>query len=426
MKSLILTVKKIGFLKALAGGAVIALPVLIFIVKKIYDLIYLKKPALLATDLAYEEYEWVGNEKDKYLRRRLAKRKIKIKRTKNTVEILRFNPNLNSQNIQSIVPTIERVFKRKVIEVEFKNFGVFKHKEKIVFVFEHFKKLITEDDLKEKLEPGSYWQGQGSSGKNLINDRKRPFVLVAGGQGSGKSVAVGSYIISLSGSFTGNGRRQPKIVLVSGQKQSEFVPLIQRLSKTGEVVSFNANSLEEIKALNQLLKDHLDKCGRFFEIIKQENLIVRHWFDIEHPKKPEPVVFLYDEAPEYLGEQIKVKISKDSSPEEIELHSINQEKTKLGFYIDRCFKILRETGTFVFIASQTANASDLEAISFTNLRTNVLLGRGIIKAVFNLYGIPPEYQDQKLGEGMFVFASGGNCGVVKTPFLTAPENGSKK
>lgn len=104
MKSLILTVEKIGFFKALVGGAVIALPIFLFIAKKIYDLIYLKKSALLATDLAYEEYEWVENNKDKYLRRRLAKRKIKIKRTKTTVEILKFNPNLNSQNIQSLVP----------------------------------------------------------------------------------------------------------------------------------------------------------------------------------------------------------------------------------------------------------------------------------------------------------------------------------
>jgi hypothetical protein len=426
MKSLILTVEKLGFFKALVGGAILALPIFLFIAKKIYDLIYLKKSALLATDLAYEEYEWVENNKDKYLRRRLAKRKIKIKRTKTTVEILKFNPNLNSQNIQSLVPTIERIFKRKVIEVEFKNYGLFKHKEKIVFVFEHFKKLITKEDLKEKLEIGSYWLGQGSNGQNLINDRKRPFIFVVGGQGSGKSVAVGSYIISLVSSFTNNGKPQPKIIMVSGQKQSEFVPLIQRFSKTGEVLTFNANSLEEIKALNQILKDHLDKCGKFFEVIKNENLIVRHWFDIEHPEKPEPVIFLFDEAPEYLGEQIKVKISKDSSPEEIELHSINLEKNKLGFYIDRCFKILRETATYIFIASQTGNSSDLEAISFTNLRTNVLLGRGIIKAVFSLYGIPPEYQDQKLGEGMFVFASGGNVGVLKTPFLTADDNGGKK
>jgi hypothetical protein len=98
MESLILTVKKIGFLKALAGGAVIALPVFFFIAKKFYDLIYLKKSALLATDLAYEEYEWVGNEKDKYLRRRLAKRKIKIRRKRDRIEVLKFNTILYDQN----------------------------------------------------------------------------------------------------------------------------------------------------------------------------------------------------------------------------------------------------------------------------------------------------------------------------------------
>lgn len=421
MESLILTVKKIGFLKALGAGLVIALPLFFLIAKKIYELLYLKKKALLATDLAYEEYEFIENSKDKYLRRKLAKRKIKIKRTKDTTEILLFNPNLNSQNIQSHIPTIERIFKRKVISVEFKKYGLFKHKEKIVFTFEHFKKLITQKDFKENLSVGSYWKGQSSTGKNLINDKKAPFMFIVGGQGSGKSVAGGSFIISLISSYTQNRKPQPKLVLVSGQKQSEFVPLIQRFSKTGEVLSFNANSLEEIKQLNELLKNHLDQCGKFFEIIKNEQLIVRHWGDIEHPEKPDPIILVFDEAPEYLGEQVKIKLTKESSPEEIELHSINQEKLKLGFYIDRCFRILRETSTHIFILSQTGNASDFEAISFTNLRGNVLLGRGIIKTVFSLYGIPAELQEQKLGEGMFVYACNGENGVLKTPFLTLEE-----
>lgn len=421
MESLILAVKKIGFLKALGGGLVVTLPLFIFIAKKLYGLLYLKKKALLATDLAFEEYEWVENSKDKYLRRKLAKRKIKLKRTKNTIEILKFNPNLNSQNIQSHIPTIERIFKRKVIEIEFKNFGLFKHKEKIVFTFEHFKKMISQKDFKENLPVGSYWKGQNSTGKNLINDKKAPFLFIVGGQGSGKSVAGGSFIISLTSSYTQNGKPQPKLVLVSGDKQSEFVPLIQRFSKTGEVLSFNANSLGEIKALNELLKNHLDKCGRFFEIIKRDQLIARHWGDIQHPEKPDPIILVFDEAPEYLGEQVKVKLTKDSTPEEIELHSINQEKLKLGFYIDRCLRTLRETSTHIFILSQTGNSSDFEAISFTNLRGNVILGRGIIKAVFSLYGIPAERQEQRLGEGMFVYACNGEIGVLKTPFLTLEE-----
>ncbi len=426
MKSLILAIKKIGFLKALAGGAIIALPVFLYVAKKIYDRVYLKKRALLATDLAFEEYEWVENERDKFLKRKLAKRSIKIKRRKNYIEILKFNPNLNAQNISSHIPTIERIFKRKVIAVEFKNYGLFKHKEKIIFVFEHFKKLITEKDFKENLEAGSYWKGQDPSGANLINSRKSPFCLLVGGQGSGKSVAGSSFIISLIGSFTRNNRPQPKLILVSSQKQSEFVPLIQTFSKTGDVLTFNANSLEEIKKLNELLKDHLDSCGKFFETIKQEGLVVRHWFDVEHKDKPEPKIFLLDEAPEYLGEQMKIKITKDSSPEEIELHSINQEKAKLCYYIDRSFRILRETGTFIFILSQSANASDLEGISFANLRGNVLLGRGIIKQVFSLYGIPAELQEQKLGEGMFVYATNGEIGVLKTPFLSLDQKGDKK
>lgn len=424
MKSFILQVEQLGFQEALAGGVVLTLPVFIYVGKNLYDIIYLKKPALLATDLAFEEYEWVENTKDKYLKRKLAKRSIKIKRRKNHIEILKFNPNLNAQNISNHIPTIERIFKRKVIAVEFRNYGLFKHKEKIIFIFEHFKKVITKEHFKEKLEAGSYWKGQDPTGKNLINSRKSPFIFIAGGQGSGKSVAGSSFIISLISSFTKNNLPQPKLVMVSSQKQSEFVPLMQRFAKTGEVLSFNANNLIEIKALNELLKNHLDKCGKFFETIKQEGLVVRHWFDIQHKDKPEPIIFLFDEAPEYLGEQLKIKITKDSSPEEIELHSINEEKRKLCFSVDRCFRILRETSTYIFVLSQSALASDLEGISFANLRGNVLLGRGIIKQVFSLYGIPSELTEQKLGEGMFVFATNGEAGVLKTPFLSL--KGDKK
>lgn len=418
MKSLILTIKKIGFLKTFGGVALVALPFFLLLAKKLYDELYLKKSALLATDLAYEEYDFVENDKDKYLRRKLAKRKIKVKRTKNSLEILKFNPHLNAQNITALVATIERIFKRKVINVDFKNFGFFKHKEKIVFTFEHFKKIITENDLKELLEVGSYWLGQNGKSENLIQDKKNPFMFIAGGQGSGKSVAVASYIVSLISGFSQNKKPQPKLVMISGDKMSEFVPLIKRLKSTGEVLTFNANKLEEIKALNELLKNHLDKCGEFFKIIKDENLIVRHWFNVEHPKKPDPIIFLYDEAPEYLGELLKIKVSKESSPEEIELGQINDQKKRLGFQLDRSFKTLRETGTYIFIVSQTALSTDLEAISFSNLRNNFLLGRGITKNVFSIFGIPSELQEQKLGEGQFAFYNGREYGILKTPFLT--------
>lgn len=418
MKSLILTIKKIGFIKTFGVVAILALPFFLFLIKRIYEELYLKKSALLATDLAYEEYEFVENEKDKYLRRKLAKRRIKIKRKTNSLEVLKFNPNLNAQNIISIVPTVERVFKRKVINVDFENYGLLKHKEKIVFTFEHFKELITEKDLIEKLEVGSYWLGQNGKGQNLIQNRKNPFMFLAGGQGSGKSVSISSFILSLISSFIKNGKSQPKLVMVSGQKMSEFVPLIKLLSGTGVVLTFNANELTEIKALNDLLKAHLDKCGEFFQVIKNENLIVRHWFDIEHEKKPEPIIFLMDEAPEYLGELLKVKVSANSSPEEIELNLVNEEKRKLGFYLDRVLKNLRETGTFVFIASQTALSTDLGAISFSNLKNNFLLGRGITKNVFSLFGIPSELQEQKLGEGQFAFYNAKEYGILKTPFLT--------
>ena len=45
MKSSILAIQQIGFPEALAGGVVLTLPVFIYVGKKLYDIIYLKKTA---------------------------------------------------------------------------------------------------------------------------------------------------------------------------------------------------------------------------------------------------------------------------------------------------------------------------------------------------------------------------------------------
>lgn len=401
------------------GGVGASALILLFLIKWFYENLWLKKKALLQTNLAYEEMEFV-EDKNAYLKRKLTKRALKVRRYKHRLEILKFNPNLNAETIGREIPTIERIFKRKIVSVQFKNYGLFNHKEKVVFTFENFPKVLKDEDFKKTLQVGEYWLGRNARGEELVQDRRLPFLFLAGGMGSGKSVALSSYVISLLSSFTENKLPQPKLILVSGDKMSEFVPLIKRLSKTGEVLTFNANNLEEITALNQLLDNHLKKCGEFFQAIKNEGLIVRHWLDVKHAKKPDPILFVFDEAPEYFGELLKIKVSKESSPEETEAYAINEAKKRLGFLTDRVFKTLRESGTFVIVSSQTALASDLQALSFQNLKQNFLLGRGITPQVMNLWGLT-ELSQQSLEQGCFYAFNGREQTIIKAPFLTSED-----
>ena len=403
----------------LIGGVGASALILLFLIKWFYENLWLKKKALLQTNLAYEEVEFVLD-KNAHLKKKLTKRTLKVRRYKHRLEILRFNPNLNTENVGREIPTIERIFKRKIVSVQFKNYGLFNLKEKVIFTFENFPKVLTAKDFKKTLQVGEYWLGRSARGEDLIQDRKLPFLFIGSGAGGGKSIALSSYVISLLSSFTDNKLLQPRLVMVSGDKMSEFVPLIKRLSKTGEVLTFNANNLEEITALNQLLDNHLKKCGEFFQVIKNEGLIVRHWLDVEHEKKPDPLVLVYDEAPEYFGELLKIKVSKESSSEEIEAHAINEAKKRLGFLTDRVFKTLRESGTFVIVSSQTALSSDLQALSFQNLKQNFLLGRGITPQVMNLWGLT-ELSQQSLEQGCFYAFNGKEQIIIKSPFLTSED-----
>lgn len=409
---------KLNPLKLTVGAGVSALALLFiwFVLKWIYETFWLKKQALLQTNLAFEKTEYLENH-NAHLKKVLTKRILKVRRYKHRLEILKFNPNLNSETILREIPTLERIFKRKIVAVDFKNYGIFNHKEKLVIHFENFPKVLTAKDFTDHLPLGSYWLGQNSRGSNLVQDRRLPFLFIGGGMGSGKSIALASYVISLLSSFTANGKPQPRLVLVSGDKMSEFVPMIKRLQKSGEVLTFNANQLQEVLALNILIEGHLKKCGEFFQLIKSEGLVVRHWFDIEHEKKPEPILFVFDEAPEYFGELHKIRITKESTPEEVEAHEVNQQKIRLGFLTDRIFKTLRETGIFVIVSSQTALASDLQALSFQNLKQNFLLGRGITPQVMSLWGLT-ELSQSQLEQGCFYSFNGREQTILKAPFLT--------
>ena len=57
-------------------------------------------------------------------------------------------------------------------------------------------------------------------------------------------------------------------------------------------------------------------------------------------------------------------------------------------------------------------------ISFTNLKANFLLGRGLTKNVFSIWGMPPELTEGGLGRGLFAYFDGTEYGILKTPLLT--------
>ncbi|MFA6239138.1 MAG: hypothetical protein WC635_17495 [Bacteriovorax sp.] len=396
----------------------VSLPVAFYFYNLYYRKFIFREQELLANGLGFEKEIYLKGE-DGFLKRKIVKRKVKgfYDRKKQKFVLTIFNPSITNHNIKDKSPVIEKITGKKVIEARIEK-KWFKYR--AVFYLENFKEIISEKDLNQNLPLGSYWLGQNAKQENIVIDTKKlPFLFIGGGQGSGKSVCIVSQVLTLFKSYSDNGKPLPRLILVSSAKATEFIPLIQKLKKTTEVLVFNANSLDEIKQLNDLLEAHIKKCEEFFEILSREELLVRHWGDVEHEKKVLPTHWIFDEAPQYLREDTKIKLTKDSSDLEREAYQLQEEKKRLALLINKSLETLRETGTTFVIASQYGT-QDL-MIGFTNLKACFLLGRGLTKQVFSIWGVPPELTEGGLGRGLFAYFDGKDYGILKTPLLTTEE-----
>lgn len=402
------------FLWATVG---IILAVVLYLKRRIHRKFTLKESELLSNGFGVEKEKLVKDENG-FLKKKLALKKVRgfYDKKKQVFTLTTFNSTINNQNIKEKSPTIEKITGKKVVE------AIVKKKwngYKAIFYLENFKDIIGESDLKEKLPFASFWMGQNGKRENIVIDSKKsPFVFIAGGQGSGKSILIQSQVITYFKSFMDNGSRQPKLVLVSSSKMTEFIPLIERLEKSGEVLVFNANDLNEIRELNSLMNEHLKRCDEFFQALAKEKILARHWHDIEHDLKPLPIQLVFDEAPQYLREENKIKITKESTELEQEAFYLQEEKRRLSLLINKYLETLRETGTTIVIASQYGT-QDL-MISFTNLKATFLLGRGLTKQVFQVWNMPTEYSEG-LGRGLFAYFDGKDYGILKTPLLIKRE-----
>jgi len=380
-----------------------------------YRKLIFREQELLANGLGYEKEQFVRDDHG-FLKRKIKARKVKgfYDRKKQKFVLTTFNPSITNQNIGDNNPVIEKITSKKVVEARLEKKWL---RYRAVFYLENFKEVIVEADLKEKLPMASYWLGQGAKRENKIIDTKKyPFLFIGAGQGSGKSVCATAQTLTYCKSYTDNGHPQPKLILVSSSKMTEFVPLIQKLRATGEVLVFNANSLEEITELNNLLEAHLKQCDDFFQILAKEEKLIRHWHDIKDDRKPKPSHWVFDEAPQYLRDDTKIKLTKDSSELEQQAFYLQEEKKRLALLINKSLETLRETATTFLILSQYGT-QDL-MISFTNLKANFLLGRGLTKNVFSIWGMPPELTEGGLGRGIFAYFDGTEYGILKTPLLT--------
>lgn len=396
----------------------VSLPVAFYFYNLYYRKFIFREQELLANGLGFEKEFYLKGE-DGFLKRKIVKRKVKgfYDRRKQKFVLTIFNPSITNQNIKDKSPVIEKITGKKVIEARVEKKWL---KYRAVFYLENFKDVINEKDLNQKLPPGSYWLGQNAKQENIIIDTKKcPYLFVGGGAGSGKSVCIVSQTMTLFDSYIKNGLPQPKLIIVSSGKATEFIPLIQRFKKTGEVLTFNANSLNDIKQLNELLESHLKRCEEFFETLSKEELLVRHWSDIEHKKKVLPTHWIFDEAPQYLREDTKIKITKESNDLEREAFQLQEEKKRLALFLTKCLETLRETASSFVVASQYGT-QDL-MIGFTNLKACFLLGRGLTKQVFSIWGISPELTEGGLGRGLFAYFDGKDYGILKTPLLTTEE-----
>lgn len=378
---------------------------------------------LIANGLAFTK-EVLVKDKQGFLKQKITQKKVRgyYNKKKAIFVLTKFSQELNNENISQKHSTIEKITGKKVVlsRVE-KNFFSYR----AVFYLESFPEVVGLESLKNELKDGEFFVGINPMGEPEINSSIEDFnwlTTVIGSQGSGKTTALVSQCFTYLNSF----KKPIHRLFIVDIKKTDFLPLIDHFKNKIEVQFFNPLDLEDLKLLNQELESYLENNIKFFKLLADENISVRHWHFL--PEKYQalrhnPLAIIFDEIPSYLSVvENKVKLGKEATDLEVQAFEEQENRKKLSLILTKLFNTARPTGTAIWLASQTGNVSDL-AIPFTNLRNHFLMSK-TTGATAQVWGIPQELATRSdLRKGLFIYSSSKSQGLVKTPFI---DLGSKK
>jgi hypothetical protein len=154
--------------------------------------------------------------------------------------------------------------------------------------------------------------------------------------------------------------------------------------------------------------------------LADNGITISHWLKIKdkYPDLkpiPKPFVILADELSQYMTPRPSVRITKDSTDEQIKLAEQYRLEERLSALLNSILQLFRSSGVLVIVSNQTLKVEEL-TLQRTNI-INFLLGRNSAQMSRLLVGDEKTLTDTTLKAGRFIFSGNGEVIKVQVPFV---------
>jgi len=411
-------------IKFLTIAIALSLLVGLFFYRRIKNYYRFKLKHLKSLGIFYEKKKYFNDSTGRAIREKVISSTIKIYQDKSRIILARYNPAMAIPDFERLKPNLEHILRIKIEHISSRKPRLFFwRQQEIVLHTESFKESIALDECPSDLKPGQYWIGKTAIGEDLTLDLMRGdfslgiFALAGGGKGNAIMAVVSSFLDTWKKACGTHFYR----VLILDAKGTDFHSLIKKYPGTR---SLNPIFLDELKEAVAILEDYKKEIDAYRKYLSDTGITISHWLKIKekHPHLkpiPTPLMILADELSQYMTPRPSIKITKDSTPEQIQLKEQYDLEDKLALLINSILQLFRSSGVFVILSNQTLKVEEL-TLQRTNI-INFLLGRNSAQMSRLLVGDEKTLTDTTLKAGRFIFSGNGQVIKVQVPFVLTDE-----
>jgi hypothetical protein len=409
---------------AMLTALLIGVGLLAFLYRKIKNHFRFRKSQLKALGIYHEKRKRLTDPNTKAIREKVISSTLKIHQEQNNIVLTKYNPAFAIPDFERLKPNLEHILGIKIEHISSRKSRVPWRQAPIILHNESFRDFLSMTECPKTLEPGQYWLGRTAIGEDLILDlRKGDFSLgifsLAGG-GKGNSImAVASSFLDTWKKATGTHFYR---VLILDAKGTDFHGLIKEYPGTK---TLNPIFLDELREAVLILENYKREIDEYRKYLADNGITISHWLKIKdkYPELkpiPQPMLLICDELSQYMTPRPSIRITKDSTDEQIQLREQYDLEDKLAMLINSILQLFRSSGVFVILSNQTLKVEEL-TLQRTNI-INFLLGRNSAQMSRLLVGDEKTLTDTTLKAGRFVFSGNGQVIKVQVPFILTDDN----
>ena len=370
----IVKMKMFAILIALLLGA----GLLVLFYRKIRNYFRFRLRHLKALGIYHERRKQFIDPQTKVIREKVISSSLKIHQEENNIVLTGYNPALSAQDFSGrLKPSIEHILGIKIEHVSSRKPKLPWRQREIIIHTESFSETLSMDDCPKNLKPGQYWLAKTAIREDLTLDLMKGdfslgvFAFSGGGKGNVIIVTVISFLDTWV-KVTGSPFYR---VVILDAKGTDFNRLIKKYPGTKSLNPIFLNELKEAASTLEAYKKEVDEYRKY---LADSGISISHWLKIKekHPYLkpiPQPMLLICDELSQYMTPRPSIRITKDSTEEQIQLREQYDLEEKLTNLINSILQLFRSSGVFVILSNQTLKVEEL-TLQRTNI-ANFLLGR---------------------------------------------------